>query len=93
MLQFLQGKTHQVYTGVCMMTADMTQMFYEKTGVVMYPADEEQLREYVQTGDRWTRRGVMQFKGAVPYYPGDTWRLQQCGRTSGGSDLAAADER
>ena len=24
MLQFLQGKTHQVYTGVCMMMADKT---------------------------------------------------------------------
>lgn len=67
MLQFLQGKTHQVYTGVCMMTADMTQMFYEKTDVVMYPADEEQLREYVQTGEPMDKAGsyAIQGRGSV----------------------------
>lgn len=67
MLQFLQGKTHQVYTGVCMMTTDMTQMFYEKTDVVMYPADEEQLREYVQTGEPMDKAGsyAIQGRGSV----------------------------
>ncbi|WP_418746117.1 Maf family protein [Frisingicoccus sp.] len=67
MLQFLQGKTHQVYTGVCMMTADMTQMFYEKTDVVMYPEDEEQLREYVQTGEPMDKAGsyAIQGRGSV----------------------------
>lgn len=67
MLQFLQGKTHQVYTGVCMKTADMTQMFYEKTDVVMYPADEEQLREYVRTGEPMDKAGsyAIQGRGSV----------------------------
>jgi len=67
MLQFLQGKTHQVYTGVCMMTADMTQMFYEKTDVAMYPADEEQLREYICTGEPMDKAGsyAIQGRGSV----------------------------
>ena len=30
MLRRLQGKTHQVYTGVCLMTADGCRTFYEK---------------------------------------------------------------
>lgn len=67
MLQFLQGKTHQVYTGVCMMSADMTQMFYEKTDVAMYPADEEQLREYIRTGEPMDKAGsyAIQGRGSV----------------------------
>ena len=67
MLQFLQGKTHQVYTGVCMMMADKTQVFYEKTDVTMYPADEEQLREYIRTGEPMDKAGsyAIQGRGSV----------------------------
>lgn len=66
-LQFLQGKTHQVYTGVCMMMADKTQVFYEKTDVTMYPADEEQLREYIRTGEPMDKAGsyAIQGRGSV----------------------------
>lgn len=67
MLRFLQGKTHQVYTGVCMVMADKTQVFYEKTDVTMYPADEEQLREYIRTGEPMDKAGsyAIQGRGSV----------------------------
>lgn len=67
MLQFLQGKTHQVYTGVCMMMADETQVFYEKTDVTMYPAAEEQLRHYICTGEPMDKAGsyAIQGRGSV----------------------------
>ena len=63
MLCFLQGKTHQVYTGVCMMTADKTQVFYEKTDVTMYPADEEQLRQYIRSGEPMDKAGSYAIQG------------------------------
>ena len=67
MLRFLQGKTHQVYTGVCMVMADKTQVFYEKTDVTMYPADEEQLTEYIRTGEPMDKAGsyAIQGRGSV----------------------------
>ncbi len=67
MLQFLQGKTHQVYTGVCMMTADKTQVFYEKTDVSMYPANEAQLKDYICTGEPMDKAGsyAIQGRGSV----------------------------
>ncbi len=63
MLLFLQGKTHQVYTGVCMVTADEAQVFYEKTDVTMYPADEEQLIEYIRTGEPMDKAGSYAIQG------------------------------
>lgn len=63
MLRFLQGKTHQVYTGVCMMTVDKAQVFYEKTDVTMYPADEEQLIEYIRTGEPMDKAGSYAIQG------------------------------
>ena len=63
MLWFLQGKTHQVYTGVCMMTSDKAQVFYEKTDVTMYPADEEQLIEYIRTGEPMDKAGSYAIQG------------------------------
>lgn len=63
MLRFLQGKTHQVYTGVCMVTADEAQVFYEKTDVTMYPADEEQLIEYIRTGEPMDKAGSYAIQG------------------------------
>ena len=67
MLRFLQGRTHQVYTGVCLMMADKTQVFYEKTDVTMYPADEEQLINYIHTGEPMDKAGsyAIQGRGSV----------------------------
>ena len=63
MLRRLQGKTHQVYTGVCLMTADGCRTFYEKTDVTMYPADDRQLRDYISTGEPMDKAGSYGIQG------------------------------
>ena len=55
MLRFLQGNTHQVYTGVCLVTAESTQVFYEKTDVTMYEASDEELEAYIRSGEPMDR--------------------------------------
>ena len=47
--------------------ADKTQVFYEKTDVTMYPADEEQLRGYIRTGEPMDKAGsyAIQGRGSV----------------------------
>ena len=57
MLRFLQGNTHQVYTGVCLITSNGIESFYGKTDVTMYPATDEQLKAYIATSEPMDKAG------------------------------------
>ena len=63
MLRFLQGQTHQVYTGVCMMTEGKTMTFYGKTDVTMYLADDEQIMDYIRSGEPMDKAGSYAIQG------------------------------
>lgn len=63
MLRRLQGKTHQVYTGVCLITKESRQTFYEKTDVTMYPAEDEDLKSYISTGEPMDKAGSYGIQG------------------------------
>ena len=63
MLKFLQGHTHQVYTGVCLITAEGAQTFYGKTDVTMYPATDEQLKAYIASGEPMDKAGSYAIQG------------------------------
>lgn len=63
MLRRLQGKTHQVYTGVCLITAEGREVFYEKTDVTMYPAEDVQLKAYISTGEPMDKAGSYGIQG------------------------------
>ena len=63
MLTFLQGHTHQVYTGVCLMTSNGAQTFYGKTDVTMYPATEEQLKAYIASSEPMDKAGSYAIQG------------------------------
>lgn len=72
MLTNLQGKTHQVYTGVCVMTLfenqeDLTETrvteFAEKTDVTMYPVSEEEILEYIAAGECRDKAGAYAIQG------------------------------
>lgn len=67
MLKALQGRTHQVYTGVCLIDAQGTQTFYEKTDVTMYPVSDEQIWEYIAGKEPMDKAGsyAIQGKGTV----------------------------
>ncbi len=60
MLSALSGKTHQVYTGVCLIRfpGDKVKTFYEKTDVTFYPMTEEEIRDYIRTGDPMDKAGA-----------------------------------
>lgn len=72
MLRSLSGKTHQVYTGVCLIRADAEQYaeyaFFEKTDVTFYPMTEEEIREYVATGDPLDKAGAYGIQGFCGKY-------------------------
>ena len=55
MLHMLQGRTHEVYTGVTVIegSADVRKetVFAEKTEVTMYPMTDKMIWDYIRTGE------------------------------------------
>lgn len=72
MLQKLSGKTHQVITGVCLMTKDKQRSFAVKTGVTFKELSDEEIEYYVSTyhpTDKAGAYGIQEWIG----YVGVTW--------------------
>ncbi len=65
MLNLLQGRIHQVYTGVtiidCQKEKNIT--FVEKTEVEIYPMNQTQIEHYVNTGDPMDKAGAYGIQG------------------------------
>lgn len=74
MLFLLQGKTHQVYTGVTLLytpkgeTACKKLTFLEKTDVTMYPMTEQEILEYIATGEPMDKAGAYGIQGRCATY-------------------------
>lgn len=64
MLQSMQGRGHQVYTGVTLVrdTQEVC-LFYEKTEVVFYPMTDSAIRSYVESGDCMDKAGAYGIQG------------------------------
>ncbi len=69
MLSLLQGKTHQVYTGVTLIWQKVKDeqpskiSFYEKTEVSMYPMSMQEICRYVDTGEPMDKAGAYGIQG------------------------------
>ena len=63
MLRMLSGKTHVVYTGVCLVCADKEETFYEQTQVTFYPLTEQEIEAYVATGEPMDKAGAYGIQG------------------------------
>lgn len=65
MLSALQGKTHQVYSGVaCIDTGSgKTVTDYRKTAVTIKPLSQEQIKRYIQTGEPHDKAGAYGIQG------------------------------
>ncbi|MCM3413124.1 Maf family protein [Metabacillus litoralis] len=63
MLKMLSGKTHEVYTGVCLINNDDVRSFYEKTSVTFYSLTDKEIDEYVQTGEPMDKAGAYGIQG------------------------------
>lgn len=66
-LKKLSGRTHEVYTGVCILvrkngkTREKT--FYERTAVTMYPITDEELSAYLASGEHMDKAGAYAIQG------------------------------
>lgn len=67
MLSMLAGRTHQVYTGVCLIIKEngtvRKKSFYESTDVTFYPVSREDLKRYVTSGDSLDKAGAYGIQG------------------------------
>lgn len=68
MLSRLQGKSHQVYTGVTIAwkykdISAMYATFHECTDVTMYDMTEEEIRRYVDSGEPMDKAGAYAIQG------------------------------
>ena len=72
MLTMLQGRGHEVYTGVTILYEEngvrKTLTFHEKTIVHFYPMTDAQIREYVATGDPMDKAGSYGIQGLCARY-------------------------
>lgn len=67
MLSLLSGRTHNVFTGVCVRLGDKKTVFCEKTEVKFYTLSEEEIKAYIATGEPSDKAGAygIQGKGAL----------------------------
>ena len=63
MLGLLNGKTHQVYTGVTISKGKKTVTFSEKTDVVFYDLKESEIEEYISTSEPYDKAGAYAIQG------------------------------
>ena len=67
MLESLQGRNHQVYTGVTVMIrekeTEQVCTFHEKTEVTFYPMTKEEISSYVSTGEPMDKAGAYGIQG------------------------------
>lgn len=72
MLQVLQGRKHEVYTGVTIMAREgeetIQKIFYEKTEVIFYPMTEEEIRRYVDTQEPMDKAGAYGIQGKATVF-------------------------
>lgn len=72
MLKQLQGGTHRVVTGVTLVKrhGDETvfQSFHENTMVSVYPMTDEQIHEYISTGEPMDKAGAYGIQGVFAKY-------------------------
>lgn len=68
MLKSLQGRTHQVYTGVTVLHGAKRICFVSCTEVTMYPMSEGQIAAYVQTGEPMDKAGAYAIQGGCAVY-------------------------
>ena len=66
-LTLLQGKQHEVYTGVTLLLKEAEKekkiCFAEKTKVFMYPMTETEIRNYIKTGEPMDKAGSYGIQG------------------------------
>lgn len=72
MIHMLQGRIHQVYTGVTLLVCENGEMwrntFAECSDVSVYPMSEAEIREYIATGEPMDKAGAYGIQGRFAIY-------------------------
>lgn len=63
MLTLLSNKTHKVITGVCIICGDKSMSFSVSTDVTFYELDDEEIDEYVRSGEPYDKAGGYGIQG------------------------------
>lgn len=63
MIHLLQGKSHQVYTGVTLVDRKQSITFSEKTLVFVHSMAEQEIKEYVARGESLDKAGAYGIQG------------------------------
>lgn len=67
-LRDLSGDVHQVYTGVSICSMNKKVSFYEKTDVWVYDMTEDEIRDYIGTGEPMDKAGAYGIQGRFAAY-------------------------
>ncbi len=62
-LGLLQGRTHEVYTGLCLITDDRQLVCHDVASVTFSPMSEPEIRSYVKTGEPMDKAGAYGIQG------------------------------
>ena len=63
MLRLLSDKRHTVVTGCCIADSDRTKSFSQRTEVEFYPLSDNDIEEYVATGEPMDKAGAYGIQG------------------------------
>lgn len=68
MLRRLSGKTHEVYSGLCVIRGDQTVSASERTGVRFRELSDNEIAAYVATGDPMDKAGAYGIQGKASLF-------------------------
>jgi septum formation protein len=68
MLHSLSGRTHQVYTGVCVLYQGCEQLDYEMSQVHFRPLSDDEIERYVDTGEPMDKAGAYGAQGKAALF-------------------------
>ncbi|MGO4888571.1 Maf family protein [Anaerobacillus sp. MEB173] len=63
MLQSLSGNSHEVYTGVAIVTSTETITFHERTKVTFWDLKDEEIDQYIESGEPFDKAGAYGIQG------------------------------
>lgn len=63
MLKLLSGRAHKVITGVCIACGEKIDSFSCETKVKFYPLTDEEIRDYIATGEPMDKAGAYGIQG------------------------------
>jgi septum formation protein len=79
MLRLLSGRTHRVITGVALVTATRTEVAAEVTTVEFLPLSEQDIADYIATGEPMDKAGAYAIQGRaarwIPRIEGDYFNV------------------